>query len=100
MCYRVNESSTYKKDLKKNKKSIPGLENSISTVVSQLKEDNVDPKYKRHKLIGRMVGMQSVHVKPDFILVFSVDKNNNVIELHRAGTHANIMENRLWVKRG
>lgn len=100
MCYRVNESSTYKKDLKKNKKSIPGLENSISTVVSQLKRDNVDPKYKRHKLIGRMVGMQSVHVKPDFILVFSVDKNNNVIELHRAGTHANIMENRLWVKRG
>lgn len=100
MCYRVNESSTYKKDLKKNKRSIPSLENSISTVVSQLKEDNVDPKYKRHKLIGRMVGMQSVHVKPDFILVFSVDKNNNVIELHRAGTHANIMENRLWVKRG
>ena len=37
MCYTINESSTYKKDLKKNKKAIPGLERSISTVVSQLK---------------------------------------------------------------
>ena len=99
MCYTINESSTYKKDLKKNKKSIPGLERSISTVVSQLKKDSVDPKYKRHKLIGRMEGLQSVHVKPDFIVVFSVDKDNNVIDLHRAGTHANIMENRLWTKR-
>lgn len=40
--------------------------------------------------------MSAVHVKPDCILIYTEDDELGIITYQRLGSHANIIENRVW----
>lgn len=96
MNYDIVLSKNYQKDLKKARKRYKNIDGCIDAVSNQLKNDVVDARYYRHKLIGRLNGMSAVHVKPDCILIYTEDDELGIITYQRLGSHANIIENRVW----
>ena len=88
--YDVRMTSRYSKSYKKMRKR--GLDMSLlDDVVESLRCGKaLAPKYKDHALSGSYKGFRECHIKPDWLLVYAVDKNILVLALVNTGTHADI----------
>jgi mRNA interferase YafQ len=47
-------------------------------------------RYRDHPLSGTYTGHRECHVKPDWLLVYYVEKNILVLTLTRTGTHSDL----------
>jgi len=47
-------------------------------------------KYRDHFLIGGYSGMRECHVKPDVLLIYWIDVENNKLVLERLGSHSEL----------
>ncbi len=82
----------FRKDLERDKKSgiysTPDFE-TLKQIISLLENDEtIAPIYKRHTLRGSMGGFESIHIKNDWILIFSVD--DLVLTLVALGKHTQV----------
>ncbi len=48
----------------------------------------LDEKFKDHALVGEYKGCRECHIKPDVLLVYSIQ--NNVLTLVRLGSHSEL----------
>jgi len=63
----------------------------LFNVFTQLKNTgNVYSKYKPHKLSGEFEGCWECHIKPDWLLIWSIDEQIKTITLHYTGTHSDL----------
>lgn len=53
-------------------------------------QGTVPSKFKPHKLKGSLKGYWECHIKPDWLLIWSVDFKLKEIVLVRCGTHADL----------
>ena len=72
----------------------------LSDALNILKNTGTLPvvPYKTHKLTGQKNDVWDAHIKPDWILLFGVQKNDDsqfrgIIKLMRTGTHAKLFGN-------
>ena len=72
MNYDIVLSKNYQKDLKKARKRYKNIDGCIDAVSDQLKND------------------------VDCILIYTEDDELGIITYQRLGSHANIIENRVW----
>ena len=88
--YDVRMTSRYSKSYKKMRKR--GMDMSLlDDVVDALRNGKtLSPKYKDHALSGSYKGFRECHIKPDWLLVYAIDKNILVLALADTGTHADI----------
>ena len=88
----------YKKDLKliyKQNKS----KDKLRTVVQLLLNNKQLPEiYKDHALTGNYIGSRECHIEPDWLLIYRIDKRNNLLVLERTGSHSNLFESSLYIK--
>ena len=58
-------------------------------LVIQYLSDNVilPPEYKNHYLLGNYKGYSECHLEFDWVLIYSIDIENNILYLVRTGTH-------------
>ena len=54
------------------------------------KKGTVELNYKPHLLSGNYVGFWECHIQPDWLLIWYLDNNENVITLTRTGTHSDL----------
>jgi len=54
------------------------------------REGALPPTYKTHKLSGNFSDLWECHIKPDWLLIWSIDLDNNTITLYRTGSHADL----------
>lgn len=84
----------FKKDYKKAKKR--GLnEEDFKEVVKLLQSNKKLPrKYKDHALTDSKdyKGMRECHINPDWLLIYTADKKELILELVRAGTHSDLFK--------
>lgn len=93
----VNVSTRFEKDLKKAVKSDKKVKSAFQDVKSKLESgQEIDKKYKLHKLDGCFKGYHSVHLRPDMVMIFEMNTKEGVVDIFRVGTHADIIENRKW----
>jgi len=88
--FTCNFTKKFKKDYKKSIKR--GYNMRLFEEVYDILEKNgeLPAKYKPHPLSGNWIGYNDAHIQPDWILIFKVDKKENVIDFVRMGTHSDL----------
>ena len=83
-------SNQFLKDLKLAKKR--GLDLAcLNEVVNKLaNKETLDPKYQDHALSGIYQDFRECHVKPDWLLIYSIDDEELELLLFRNGTHSDL----------
>ena len=87
----IYESSAFKKDRKRASRNprYKDVDLRIVEILSILSSEMTLPaKYKLHKLQGEYVGYLECHVKPDLLMIFSVNRNSAY--LFRLGSHSEL----------
>lgn len=46
--------------------------------------------YRDHKLKGKFSNSRDCHLEPDWILIYTVDKDKNLLILERTGSHSDL----------
>lgn len=90
MKLKFKATSKFKKDYKKIKKrgyKIEKLEMVISTL---LDGKELDSMYKDHELIGDYKGFRECHVESDWLLIYTINKEELVLVALRTGSHSDL----------
>lgn len=63
----------------------------LQKIVDLLARDKPLPHACRpHKLSGSFAGNWECHLAPDWLLIYSLDDENNALNLERTGTHSDL----------
>ena len=82
----------FEKDVKlmnKRKKKFDVFKEVISKLIN---EEELDIKYKPHKLSGNYTGLWECHIKPDWLLIYNIDYSTKEITFIRTGTHSDLFK--------
>jgi mRNA interferase YafQ len=89
--YSIDYSNKFKKQAKLMRKR--GYDMSLlNDAIKVLIHTGTLPvdKYRTHKLIGNYAELWEAHLQPDWLLVWSKDKNTVIIVLTNTGTHSDL----------
>jgi mRNA interferase YafQ len=80
----------YLKDLKRiGRRGLPKQE--LDEVVRLLAHEHpLPPKYKDHPLKGDFIDYRECHIRPDWLLVYKIDRQILTLILVRTGTHTDL----------
>jgi len=83
-------TSQYRKDIKRIQKQ--GLDLSLLNNVLEILivGKPLPPQYKDHALKGNYIGLRECHIRPDWLLVYSVNNDKLVLTATRTGSHAEL----------
>ncbi len=86
----ISFTNRYLKDLELMKRrNLPKSE--LDAVVKLLAEEQTLPKkYKDHALKGNFAGYRECHIRPDWLLMYKVDKKTVTLVLVRTGSHSDL----------
>ena len=66
-------------------------EKKIKAVLrSLINEDQLDARYRDHKLIGNYKDRRECHIEPDWLLIYKRTRDEIIFE--RTGTHSDLFE--------
>ena len=87
---KISFTNQYLKDLVLIKRrNFPKSE--LDEVVRLLSEElSLPSKYKDHQLKGDFVGYRECHIRPNWLLIYKIDKNILTLVLTRTGTHSDL----------
>ena len=86
----LKTTAKYRKDRKRAIKS--GLPMYLLDEVLQTlsEEKSLDPKYIDHALKGDYYGFRECHIRPDWLLIYAIDKGNLILTATRTGSHSEL----------
>lgn len=88
----IKIEKSFQKDIERDKKSGKYQSDDFEELKSIIKKlqcgDEIDTKYRRHFLRGDMSGLESMHVKSDWLLIFSIDEQ--YLSLAMSGKHTQV----------
>jgi len=90
--YSVERTNQFKKDYKRIKKrhyDLLLLQDVIKQLVTGME---LPANYKPHELSGNYKHFQECHIKHDWLLIYQVDHEQEVVKLIRTGTHSDLFE--------
>lgn len=75
-----------KRMLKRGKKK-----EKIKLILTKLmNQEDMEPKHRDHKLIGKYKGRRECHIEPDWLLIYKLDEEKIIFE--RTGTHSDLFK--------
>ena len=83
-------SHRFEKDLKLAQKRGFDLSQLKAVVDLLAKEKQLPPKYCDHQLSGNYACYRECHIKPDWLLIYRIDKDELELFLFRTGTHSDL----------
>lgn len=92
MKYKIETTSSFKKDLKRILKRNLKI-SLLQEVVDLLQEGkNLPQKFHDHLLSGNWKNHRECHILPDWLLIYRIEKDILVLTLTRTGTHSDLLE--------
>ena len=90
--YEVKTTSRFNKELKKLYKQNKDIEKLIEVVEKLANNEDLDVKYKNHKLINDKYFKDcfECHIEPDWLLIYRIDNGNLVLLLFATGSHSDL----------
>jgi len=88
----IERSTKFKKDFKRELKGRyrDVLESELKMVVVSLMKDEVlDVRYRDHDLSGNWAGYRECHIKPDLLLIYR-KLDGDILRLARLGSHSEL----------
>ena len=95
MKYKVDYTSTFKKQYKKIKKQGKDL-TKLHTVIQIISESKkLEFKYKNHNLMNnkKYKNCMECHIEPDWLLVYQLKEKELVLLLFATGSHSDLFDN-------
>ena len=90
MKYEVKFTALFKRDYKRIKKRKFNIA-ELQAVVTMLAEGKTLPEtYRDHALIGSYRNARECHIRPDWLLIYSISNEILVLELMRTGSHSDL----------
>jgi len=88
--YTIYYTNIFKKDVKRAKKRGYDIV-ELKSIIKDLSEGKrLSMKYRDHSLSGKFKGKRECHLRPDFLLIYKIEKD--MIKFIRTGTHADLFE--------
>jgi mRNA interferase YafQ len=86
----LKTTSQYRKD--RNRAKNRGLDMSLLDTVIQtlIEEKPLAPKHKDHQLTGNFTEFRECHIKPDWLLMYTVNKQELILTASCTGTHSDL----------
>jgi len=89
---KIKIEKSFRKDIEKAKKSGNYSKNDFE-ILKQVIDDlanqkEINTKFKRHLLKGNLKGYEAIHIKPDWVLIFKIDKE--YLNLIMIGKHTQV----------
>ena len=90
MKYGITYTAQFKRDYKRIKKRRFNIA-ELQAVVTMLAEGKTLPEsYRDHTLIGSYRNARECHIRPDWLLIYSISNETLVLELMRTGSHSDL----------
>ncbi len=89
---KISYSTKARKDLKslsKNKGAIATFKHVVTLLCEQKK---IPPKLRDHKLSGNYKRSRELHLKPDLLMIYEIDKPNKILHIFRVGSHTKLFK--------
>lgn len=80
----------FERDLKRLRRGGHDLAELKAVMLSILAGEPLAPRFKEHKLIGAWQGRRECHIRPDWLLIYKIDLERNLIIFERTGSHADL----------
>jgi len=85
----LDVTTKFKRDLKRERKTDPGVEEMLRTAVGLLREGKTLPqRFNDHPLSGDWKDHRDCHLKPNLVLIYKVSEV--VVTLVRLGSHGEL----------
>lgn len=85
----LDVTTKFRRDLKRERKTDPSIEELLKTVIAFLQEGKTLPeKMKDHPLSGEWKDHRDCHIKPDLVLIYKTD--DAAVTLVRLGSHSEL----------
>ena len=84
-----SRTTQFKKDVKvagKRGKDLGKLKNILDLLMG----DDLPAQYKDHPLCGNFAGSRDCHIKPDWLLIYTLTENGGHVRFERTGTHSDL----------
>jgi len=90
--FQLVYTNKFKKDVKLMQRR--GLQMELLKDAIKILEEQgtLGPKYRPHRLSGNFSGFYEAHLKPDWLIVWSVIADKNEIWLTRTGSHSDLFK--------
>ena len=88
--FKFTRTSKFKKDYKRCKKQDKDLEKFKEIHLLLVAGEILPEKNKDHYLTGNWSGFRECHIEPDWLLIYSIDEDNQIIEYVRMGSHSEL----------
>ena len=88
----LTATGQFRRDYKRLKKrgwNMTLLEEVIQTLLA---EQPLPECCRDHGLIGNYAGFRECHVRPDWLLIYSVDRGRLILTASRTGAHAELLD--------
>lgn len=87
---RIERTTRFKRDYKREKRSDPMLDEDLLVVIEMLATDVELPERMRdHGLAGDWKGFRDCHVRPDLVLIYE-KVGSDILSLARLGSHSEL----------
>ena len=80
----------FERDLKSLRRGGHDLTLLKAMLTKLLAGERLAPKFKDHNLIGAWQGRRECHIRPDWLLIYKIDREQNLIIFERTGSHADL----------
>jgi mRNA interferase YafQ len=88
----IKVEKSFKKDIARDKKSGQYSEedfNNLKTIIGLLQnQQEIDNRYRRHPLKGKLKDLESIHIKNDWLLIFNI--SDGFLNLIMLGKHTQV----------
>lgn len=91
MRYELEYTSKFVKEMKRAAKRGLNLEKLRAVLVMLANGEKLPYKYRNHKLTGNYEGSWECHIEPDWLLIYRIKEELQVISLQRTGSHSDLL---------
>jgi mRNA interferase YafQ len=88
----IIRSTQFKRDFKKVRNNQTKVELFKQGLMLILSGEHLPNNYNEHQLKGDKVGFIDIHLAPNFILIYRIDKLKSELHLARIGSHSDLFK--------
>lgn len=88
----LRTTGKFRKDYKLAKKRGLPMEELETVLQTLLEERPLEEKHRDHALSGNYIGFRECHIRPDWLLIYTIDNGNLILTAARTGSHSDLLE--------
>jgi mRNA interferase YafQ len=85
-----SRTSQFKKDVKRAGKRGQDLAKLREVMELLIEGKPLPPEFKDHPLRGNFAGSRDCHIKPDWVLIYTLAEKDTHVRFERTGTHSDL----------